>query len=73
MREERDRLARELEEERAERRRLAERLERLEGEHGRDEETPTTPQVREPPGESRGAPDAEGGAHRPWWLRWFGG
>ena len=61
LREERDHLARELEEERAERRRLAERLERLEGaraepvqDRGRDE-PPDAPETEEPVEEDRSA------------------
>ncbi|MDP9478104.1 MAG: hypothetical protein M3R38_20895, partial [Actinomycetota bacterium] len=85
LREERDRLARELEEERAERRRLAERLERLEGERGRGEEAPPAEIPLEgpagpdaearPPGEERTEPaeEQQATARRPWWLRWLGG
>ncbi len=69
MREERDRLARELEEERAERRRLAERLERLEGERPGVPESPSPP--AELPREWATVPNAgeeEPAARRPWWL-----
>ncbi|MDP9439874.1 MAG: hypothetical protein M3P49_14225 [Actinomycetota bacterium] len=86
LREERDRLARELKEERAERRRLAERLERLEGERGEDQEVVTTPveipledssrsaDVARPLDEGRlEDADEEEATRRPWWLRWLGG
>ena len=86
LREERDRLSRELEEERAERRRLAERLERLEGERGEDRpvftpaeippEDPAGPAAAErTPDEERteDVPEEEQEPRRPWWLRWLGG
>ena len=86
LREERDRLARELEEERAERRRLAERLERLEGERRVDQVMPPPAQIpaEDPAGSDAEArpseeeqleapPDEEQTARRPWWLRWLGG
>ncbi len=84
LREERDRLARELEEERAERRRLADRLERIEGASPPPTHPPAS--ARTPPenltkpdtakGPSGGEPPTieEGQtARRPWWLRWLGG
>jgi hypothetical protein len=86
LREERDRLARELEEERDERRRLAERLERLEG--GRRGDREATPPSAALLPEDSAASDTEARsseeerpeasveretARRPWWLRWLGG
>ncbi len=69
VREERDRLLRELEEERAERRRLAERLERLEDPHERsfaaEESAAREPEAappQAPPGPER---------ERSWWKRIF--
>lgn len=75
VREERDRLLRELDEERAERRRLAERLERLEEERGREEESPVVLPRPELPDEPPEVPSTDDEARRlrPWWLRWFGG
>lgn len=85
LREDRDRLARELEEERAERRRLVERLERLEGASlapttpppaasGPTPDDPTKTDIAR--GASEGEPPSakeEQTARRPWWLRWLGG
>ncbi len=67
VREERDRLLRELEEERAERRRLAERLESLEEEH-RAPSDDGRPEGFPPPGPTEG----DVGDQRPWWRRLFG-
>ena len=72
--EERDRLARELEEERAERRRLVERLERIEGERrGGDGGTPPSEIPPEGPARPDTGAEKEPSARRPWWLRWIGG
>lgn len=69
VREERDRLVGELEEERAERRRLAERLEQLEEER-QGPSTEGRPEGFPPPGPTEGD---VGGQRSSWWRRLFGG
>lgn len=87
LREERDRLARELEEERAERRRLVDRLEGLEGGSRADREAVvpspagipsedpagSDAETRSPEEEQLEASPEEAPHRRPWWLRWLGG